>query len=104
MLPKQMVASSLESQLSSSYTSLLAQSSCLTGAGDGNDLLMKQAKDLIVAAAASVLLGGNMANPGSANGQSLFSPISPLFGHQHCGCSVADSLVRTMPKSNSFTV
>ena len=73
-----------------------------------HDLLVKQAQDcLFAAASASILIRENMANTTNANAtacQVVFSPMSPLFAHHYCGCSVSDSLLRTMPEGNHFSV
>ena len=104
MLPKQIAASAIDSQYAPGCSSLLSSSQCIAGPVEGNDLLVRQAKDLIVAAAASVLLGENMTSPAGASAQVLFSPANSFLAHQHCNCSMAETLARSMPQSSSFSV
>lgn len=80
MLPKQ-IASAIESQIKAAGVVLPA---CSTSIGSSEqvatsgDFLVRHAKDLLVAAAASVLLG---------------SDNQPIGGSKHYGCNLAECLL-----------
>lgn len=97
MLPNQ-IATALDGQFASGCSSFLTPTQYI----EGNDFLVRQAKDLIVAAAASVFCDKNMST--SPNGTVRFAPGNSLLARQHYGVSMGEPFVRVMPQGNSFSV